>query len=59
MNSENKKTILLVEDQVIIAMSEKMTLQKYGYSVIMVTSGEKAIEAAPGQPILIDKHPFK
>lgn len=40
-----KKTILLVEDEVILAMSEEMNLEKYGYSVITVTTGEEAIEA--------------
>jgi len=44
MSSENKKTILLVEDEVIIAMTEKMTLENYGYNVIVVNSGESAIE---------------
>lgn len=40
-----KKTILLVEDEIIIAMSEKMELEKYGYVVKMVNNGQKAIEA--------------
>jgi CheY-like chemotaxis protein len=39
----NKK-ILLVEDQVLIARSEKMDLEKIGYSVITVKSGESAVE---------------
>jgi PAS domain S-box-containing protein len=38
------RTILLVEDEVIIAMSEKMQLEKYGYTVSITTSGEKAVE---------------
>jgi len=28
------KTILLVEDEIILAMTEKMGLEKYGYAVI-------------------------
>ena len=40
-----KKRILLVEDEVILAMNEKMQLEKYGYSVRTVTTGEKAVEA--------------
>ncbi len=38
------KNILLVEDEAIIALSQKMTLEKYGYSVITANSGLKAIE---------------
>jgi len=45
MNSEKNKTILLVEDEVIIAMNEKMSLEKFGYEVITVNSGLEAIEA--------------
>ncbi|MFW5771419.1 MAG: response regulator, partial [Spirochaetota bacterium] len=39
----NGKTLLLVEDEVLIAMSEKMDLEKYGYTVITTNSGEEAI----------------
>jgi len=44
MTSE-KKTILLVEDETIIAMSEKAALENYGYQVLTVNSGESAIAA--------------
>lgn len=44
MNGKNQRTILLVEDEVIIAMEEKSLLEEYGYQVIMVHSGEKAVE---------------
>jgi len=44
VNNENKKTILLVEDEAIIALIEKSLLEKYGYSIIIANSGEKAIE---------------
>ncbi len=44
MSDENKKTILLVEDEAILAISQKMTLEKYGYSIVTANSGEKAIE---------------
>ncbi len=40
----NKKTLLLVEDEVLIAMSEKAELEKYGYAVVTAYSGEKAVE---------------
>ena len=47
---ENIKTILLVEDEAIIAMTEKAALEKYGYSVITVNNGEKAIDAVHSRP---------
>ncbi len=39
-----QKTILLVEDEVIIAMQEKMALEKYGYNIIIAKAGEEAIK---------------
>jgi len=39
------KQILLVEDEAILAMTQKRQLEKYGYEVRTVTSGEKAVEA--------------
>ncbi len=44
MNLEAAKTILLVEDEAIIAMEEKMALSRYHYDIITAYSGEKAIE---------------
>lgn len=44
MNSENKKTILLVEDEAVIAITEKKLLEKKGYTVHTVSTGEKAVE---------------
>ena len=58
MSAENQKTILLVEDEVIIAMTETMTLEKFGYNVITANTGEEAVatfEKTPGiDLILID-----
>jgi len=59
MNNGNKKIILLVEDEAIIAMTEKMELEKYGYSVHHVATGEKAVktileEIFPIELILMD-----
>ncbi|HOU85264.1 MAG TPA: PAS domain S-box protein [Spirochaetota bacterium] len=54
MKTEDKMSLLLVEDEVIIAMSEKMELEQYGYSVHCVTSGEKAVEAVLENIIKID-----
>ena len=45
MNDLIKKTILLVEDEALIAMAEKKTLDKFGYDVLTVNSGKKAITA--------------
>ena len=51
-----QKSILLVEDEPLIAMSEAMVLRREGYKVVLATSGEEAIatvESAPGQTSLI------
>jgi len=37
------KTILLVEDEILIAMGEQATLEKQGYKVVLAGSGDKAI----------------
>jgi two-component system, sensor histidine kinase PdtaS len=42
------KTILLVEDETLIAMAEKMTLEKAGYRVITASKGRKAIDIISG-----------
>lgn len=55
MNS-SKKTILLVEDEAIIALSEKEDLSYAGFNVIIAHSGEEAVmrvEADPGRIDLI------
>jgi len=45
MTDSPKKIILLVEDEAIIAITQKAALEYYGYAVIWVNSGEKAVEA--------------
>ena len=40
------ETILLVEDDAIIALAEKHTLEGFGYGVILARTGEAAIETA-------------
>jgi len=45
-----KKTILLVEDEVFIALDEKATLEEYNYHVISVSTGEKAVQAVEENP---------
>lgn len=44
--SNSRKTILLVEDEAIIAMSEARLLEKHEYEVITVYNAEEAIETA-------------
>jgi PAS domain S-box-containing protein len=46
MNSPEQKTILLVEDEALIAMVVANTIKQFGYKVIIANSGEKAVEFA-------------
>jgi CheY-like chemotaxis protein len=50
MNGENRKTILLVEDEVLIAMTEEMTLGECGYSIIIAYSGDEAVKTVEKTP---------
>lgn len=43
MNSAARKTIMLVEDEALIAMHEKLVLERLGYTVLLALSGQKAI----------------
>jgi PAS domain S-box-containing protein len=52
MNAEKQKTILLVDDETIIAMTEKITLEKYGYKVIIANSGNEAVAAVETTPAI-------
>lgn len=54
MNHKKKKTILLVEDEALIAMFELKKLQEKGYTVIHVGSGEKAVETVRDNKNSID-----
>ena len=44
MESAYQKTILLVEDEAVIALSEAKLLEKRGYKVITALSGEEAVD---------------
>ncbi|MFZ1282188.1 MAG: PAS domain S-box protein [Ignavibacteriaceae bacterium] len=44
MNDNKPKTILLVEDDAMIAVVETLKLKKYGYNIIHTLNGQKAIE---------------
>jgi PAS domain S-box-containing protein len=46
MASIAPKTILLVDDEAIIAMAEASLLRKHGYAVLTALSGEQAVAAA-------------
>ena len=48
MSQFSRRQILLVEDEALIALSEKMQLEKCGYAVRTVSSGEAAVEAVQG-----------
>jgi PAS domain S-box-containing protein len=50
MNDEKQYTILLVEDEAIIALSEKMLLEEYGYRVITANTGLDAVKTAQKKP---------
>ncbi|PKL17166.1 MAG: hypothetical protein CVV49_12600 [Spirochaetae bacterium HGW-Spirochaetae-5] len=54
MNKIKQKTILLVEDEVIIAMLEIKQLKREGYKVIHTTTGEKAVIIACCEDECID-----
>lgn len=43
MTNPIRKTILLVEDEILIARAEKQDLERFGYNVLTVHSGEDAI----------------
>lgn len=52
MEIENShKTLLLVEDQALVAMTEEAMLEKYGYDVITVDDVQGAIEAIENTPV--------
>jgi PAS domain S-box-containing protein len=50
MNVENQKTILLVEDELLVALNQKQALERHGYKVITAKNGEKALEIAELSP---------
>jgi len=45
-----QKTILLVEDQAIIARAEKRILESHHYAVITAISGENAVQTVGEHP---------
>ncbi len=49
MKVDYKKRLLLVEDEILIALGKQIELEKYGYSVLTVNTGEKAIDISKGK----------
>ncbi len=45
MNRDTPITILLVDDEAVIAMATKMALEGYGYRLLTAFSGEEAVQA--------------
>ena len=58
MAEGGERTILLVEDESLIALGEKRSLEGYGYRVIVANTGEKAVglfeEGVPIDLVLMD-----
>ncbi len=50
MSNDSTKTILIVDDEAIIALEETHTLERHGYAVLIAHSGEEAIETAAFHP---------
>ena len=44
MIGANGRTLLLVEDEVLIAQAERLALEGYGYTVLVARTGEQAVE---------------
>jgi PAS domain S-box-containing protein len=53
-DTASKKTILLVEDEALIAFAEKKELQRKGYNVHHVLTGEQAVHAVLAEAIPFD-----
>ncbi len=52
MARTSKKTILLVEDEAIIAMSTKLALEHHGYAVMTAGNGEQAVHEVSRNPVI-------
>ena len=49
VNNKKRNSILLVEDEILVAVTEKLELEKRGYCVTHVTAGEDAIKSVMGE----------
>jgi len=52
MRDGGRQTILLVEDEPIIALDRERRLRSYGYGVITAYSGESAVRIALKEPLI-------
>ena len=50
MKSDYNKTLLIVEDETLIALGEQKELERYGYNVLIVNTGEKAVSTIKEKP---------
>lgn len=48
--SEHPRTLLLVEDEALIALAQKVKLEEYGYEVLIAHTGEEAVAAVAEYP---------
>jgi PAS domain S-box-containing protein len=48
--AEKKKKLLLVEDESIIALAEKASLERHGYALVLAASGASALAIAEAEP---------
>jgi CheY-like chemotaxis protein len=51
---QTSPSILLVEDQILVARAEKLQLEEYGYNVYHVTSGGAAIKFLEANVLSVD-----
>lgn len=49
MNHTQQKTLLLVEDEALLAMATAQKLKRFGYDVVTAHSGEQAVQIATAQ----------
>ena len=52
MAAEKPKTLLLLEDDALIAMTEQMQLETYGYTTITASNGEEAVNVCLRNPAI-------
>lgn len=50
MGAPTRKTILLVEDEALVAVAEKAALERLGYAVLVAGTGEQAVAAVGDDP---------
>ncbi|MBN1890080.1 MAG: PAS domain S-box protein [Thermoflexales bacterium] len=50
--TDRQKSILLVEDESLIAMAEAQLLRQHGFDVLLASSGERAVEVSRSAPKL-------